>query len=307
MGGGLPARRCLSSFPYLTQLNIGGTGRGRISRIRNAPLHLGFSTKYMLREVSIALVFLTAASCATIVSYETARESLQRAKSCCGSMAQFRYEPLAKGEGVRFSLDASSSAFTFESGKSYFKAFRLVDEAIPYRIRISSFALGETIDRAHIFYPQVALLDERFAVLRQSAPGDFVLSKMSLKEAAAQTMGLPIKLEGSILVDSPHAKYVLVFTTQALMAGSSSYETRRPVPVILPGLVTAIPTRKETVPIRYSPFALLNVSITPAGAMSCPGGRGGHPAEGPHHGETLPDRAGPIVKEISIVPRHAPC
>lgn len=225
----------------------------------------------MRKEVLIALALLTLASCATMVSYETARESLQRAGTCCESMAQFRYDPLAKGEGVRFNLDASSTAFNFESGKSYFKAFRLVEEAIPYRISVSSFALGETIDKAHIFYPQIALLDERFAILAQSARGDFVLRKMGLSEAAGQTMGLMIKLEGSILVDSPRARYVLVFTTQELMAGSSLYETRRVVPVILPGFVTAIPGDTEMVRIRYSPFAMLHVSITPADAKPCPG------------------------------------
>ena len=204
-----------------------------------------------------------------MVSHETAREGLRGAGICCESMSQFRYDPLAEGEGARFNLDASSTAFNFESGKSYFKAFRLPEKTLPYRIKITSFALGETINKAHIFYPQVALLDDRFAIVRQSAPGDFILSKAGFKEAASETWGVPVKIEGSVLVNNPDAKYVLVFTTQKLMSGTSPYEARQVVPIIVPGVVTAIPGRKETVFIPHSPFGLLHVAIAPADAMIC--------------------------------------
>jgi len=204
-----------------------------------------------------------------MVSYDNARDSLRNSAVCCESIAQFTYDTLAADGAASFKLDASSDVFNFESGKSYFKAFRLPEQTLPYRIRIDSFALGETIDKAHIFYPQVALLDDRFAVVRQSIPGDFAMSKAGLQETAAQNWGLPIKIEGSILVDDPGAKYVLVFTTQKLMSGSSPYEVRRVVPVIVPGVVTAIPGRKETVHIRYSPFGLLHVAIARVDAPIC--------------------------------------
>lgn len=208
-----------------------------------------------------------------MVTYETARESLQRAGVCCESMAQFRYQPLAEGEGVRFNLDASSTAFLFDSGKSYFKAFRLPGKTLPYRIKVTSFALGETIDKAHIFNPQVALLDDRFATVGQSAPGDFSFGKAGFTEAAEKTWGLGLKIEGSVLVDNPRARYVVIFTTPQLMRGTIPYETRRAIPVIVPGLVTAIPGGKEIASVRYSPFALLHVAVVPAGEMACPQGR----------------------------------
>lgn len=205
-----------------------------------------------------------------MVSYETAVDSLRNAPGCCESNAQFSYEPLVEGEGVRFPLDASSDAFDFPSGKSYFKAFRLPASALPYRIRVTSFALGEHIRNAHVFYPQIALLDEGFTVIRQSAPGDFAMRKAGLGETAAETWGLPVKIEGSVLVDNPRAKYLVVYTTEERLRSATAYATMRIVPIILPGVVTALPAGREQVLIRHSPFGLLHVEVVRAEAGTCP-------------------------------------
>lgn len=195
-----------------------------------------------------------------MVTHETAVNSLGSARICCESVAQFGYSQLGESEGVSFKLDESSDAFSFPSGKSYFKAFRLPQKALPYRIKINSFALGEHIDKAHVFFPQAALLDDRFAVIRKSAPGDFSLQTV----ASGETWGLPVKIEGYAVVDDPRARYLLVFTTRELMSDASPYETLRVKPVILPGVVTAIPTHKEKILIPHSPFGLLQLKITGA-------------------------------------------
>jgi maltose operon protein len=209
---------------------------------------------------------MTVASCATGVSYEKASDSLRSSGVCCESMAQFKYDQLTGDGVVSFKLDASSDAFNFESGKSYFKAFRLPGKALPYRVRIASFALGQAINTAHIFYPQVALLTDRLAIVSQSTPADFTLSKVGFREAASEAWALPLKLEGTVLVDNPGAKYVLVFTTRKLMSSTSPYVARQVIPIILPGLVTAVPGGKQTVLIQHSPYGLLHVEIVPAEA-----------------------------------------
>lgn len=215
----------------------------------------------MLRVVPLFLVLTGVASCATMVSHKDAVDSLHSARSCCESFAQFKYDQLPEAEGIRFNLEASSDAFNFPTGKSYFKAFHLPEMTKPYRIKITSWALGEHINKAHIFYPQVALLDGSFGVVKQSAPGDFVLRKAEVGETVSETWGLPVKLEGSMLVDNASAKFVLVFTTQELMSHASPYIARQAVPIILPGLVTAIPGPEETVFIQHSPFGLLHLEI----------------------------------------------
>lgn len=215
---------------------------------------------------TVALVLVGVMSCATMVSHESAVESLRSARSCCDSIGHFKYDQLTEENGVSFNLDASSTAFEFPSGKSYFKAFRLPEKIPPYQIEITSWALGEHVDKAHIFYPQVMILDADFASVTQSVPGDFVLSKADYGETASETWGLPIKLEGSVQVDDPNAKYLLVFTTRELMMQVSPYLARQAVPIILPGVVTAIPGPEETVYIRHSAFGLLHVEVMPVDA-----------------------------------------
>jgi hypothetical protein len=219
----------------------------------------------ILRAVPGILILFGAMSCATLVSHENAVDSLRKTRSCCESITQFKYDQLTEADEVSFNLDASSDAFNFQSGKSYFRAFHLPEMPLPYRIRITSWALGEHINKAHIFYPQVVLLDENFGIIWQSAPGDFLLGKAGVGETVSKTWGLPVKLEGSVLIDNPSAKFVLLFTTQELMSHTSPYVTRQVVPIILPGVVTAVPGPEETVFIQHSPFGLLNLEILPVG------------------------------------------
>ncbi|NIX00506.1 MAG: hypothetical protein GWN13_20095, partial [Phycisphaerae bacterium] len=161
-------------------------------------------------------------------------------------MAEFEYESLPTEEAVIFRIDEKSDAFVFPSGKSYFKAFRLPKKEVPYRIHVKSFALGETIDKAHIFYPQVALLDGSFTVAKQSDPGDFVVKKAGLKETASISWGLlMLKLEGSMLVDIPNAKYLVIYTTKELLRKTSKHMAKQiqPIPAPIPGgvLIGAVP------------------------------------------------------------------
>lgn len=228
--------------------------------------------KCVAEAIYILFVLISIVSCATMVSYEKASESLSNSVSCCESIAHFNYEPLPKVEGISFKLDESSDAFDFQSGKSYFKAFNLPPKDLPYFIKIDSYALGETIQNAHIFYPQIVVLDDHFVIIQQSVANDFTLRKVGYREVAKETGGLPVKLEGSILVDNPNAKYILIFTTQKLMSSKSPYVTLDVMPIILPGVVTAIPTGKSTKQIHHSPFGLLHIEIVNAETKFCPQG-----------------------------------
>ncbi|MFQ5598613.1 MAG: MalM family protein [Nitrospiria bacterium] len=202
-----------------------------------------------------------------MVTYRKAVDSFMDSTPCCTSMAEFRYEPLPSEEPVTFRLDENSDSFVFQSGKSYFKAFQLPEKEVPYHIQVKSFALGETIDKAHIFYPQVALLDGGFTVLKQSAPEDFVVKKAGLKETASISWGLlRLKLEGTIFVDMPNAKYLVVYTTKELMGTRTSEHMSKqiqPIPVPIPGgvLIGAVPAGVLPVDIPHSPFGWLSITI----------------------------------------------
>ena len=222
----------------------------------------------MLRTIFLIFVLLLISSCAAMVTHQTAINSLMDATPCCTSMAEFRYVPLSLDEPINFRLDKNSESFVFPTGKSYFKAFSLPNKKTPYRIRIKSFALGETIDKAHIFYPQLALLNSRFIVIKQSDPRDFTLMKAGMSETASVNWGLlMLKLDGSILDDISDARYLVVYTTKELMGKTSGHMAKQiqPIPVPIPrGIMTgALPEGEVPVNIPHSPFGWLSVMIEP--------------------------------------------
>jgi maltose operon protein len=190
-------------------------------------------------------------------------ESLRDAKECCQSLAEFRHEPLLEGKRVDFQLDASSPAFRFETGKSFFKVFSLPKKRLPYYVHIRSFALGETIKTAHIFYPQMALLDERTRVVAKNDPAAVFVTKAGVTETASVSWtALGIKFEDSLRVDDADARYVVIYTTDEMLMTVSPYSTVRIAPVILPGMVAALPTGTETVLVPHSPHGILSIEVT---------------------------------------------
>jgi hypothetical protein len=209
----------------------------------------------------ILFLMLFIASCAA--SHQQAVDNLRDAKECCQSMAEFRYEPLAEGKRVDFTLDASSPSFRFETGKSFFKAFSLPKKQIPYYVHIKSFALGGAIRDAHIFYAQLALLDEHYTVVAKNDPAAVFLKKAGMTEtASASWTALGIKFEDALRVDHPDARSVVVYTTDEMLKTLSPYATVSVAPVILPGLVTALPTGKEMVLIPHSPHGILSIEVS---------------------------------------------
>jgi maltose operon protein len=208
----------------------------------------------------LALVLFIASCAAT---HQQAMDSLRDATECCQSMADFRYEPLPEGKRVDLQLNASSPAFRFESGKSFFKAFSLPEKRLPYYVRIKSFALGETIKTAHIFYPQAALLDEHYRMVAKNDPAAVFVTKAGIAETASVSWtALGIKFEDALPVNQPDARYVVIYTTDEMLKTVSPYATVRIVPVILPGLVTALPADREMVLIPHSPYGVLSIEVT---------------------------------------------
>jgi maltose operon protein len=213
------------------------------------------------RAAVFVMALSLAAGCAT--PRESALESFAAAPSCCRAMGEFRFEPLNAGDTVRFDLAAGSPAFVFDTGKSYFRAFALPG-ARGYTVRVQSYMMGDQIDKAYLFFPHVVTLDDRYRVVRTMAPDAFELRKAGFAEIARETWGLPWKLEGALRFDAGNAgeRYLVVLTTDALLARSTSTETLRIMPIILPGIVTAIPTHKERVAVPHAPSGHLSVSVT---------------------------------------------
>lgn len=215
----------------------------------------------MLKVITTLLLVVMLSACPKVVSYRTATTSFENSTSCCESIKKFDYQVLYFGSNEPIKLDGSTPAFQFPTGKSYFAAFRLPLFTDTYNITVQSYALGDTPDRAHIFYPQIDLLDENFSVIAHSNPQDFSLNKSPLPLEVRKEWGVPLNLKGTIKVDSSDFKYMVIYTTSELLNTSTPYVSMRYVPFIIPGVVGSIPIGNAQIYIPHSPFAHLYIVL----------------------------------------------
>lgn len=85
---------------------------------------------------------------------------LKNATSCCQSFESFPYGNMEFGKSYDRKIDIGSPAFHFQSGKSFFIAYRLPTVAKPWTISVKSYFWG------YAFYPAATLLDENFVPTR---------------------------------------------------------------------------------------------------------------------------------------------
>lgn len=201
------------------------------------------------------------AGCST--PYATVMTRYREAPVSCRSFSEFPFEDLQPGDSKSFDLNNKSPAFAFDTGKSYFKAFRLPPYVHPYRIVVRSYMLGDTVDSAYILCPQAIFLNEKFETVRRTDYRFLKLATAGFVEISRETWGLGWKLEGEIAVGDANRdeRYLVVYTTAELLGARTSVSTWRAVPIILPGFVTAIPTGKEEVLVPHSPVGRVNVSL----------------------------------------------
>jgi maltose operon protein len=179
---------------------------------------------YEFKAIWVAVVFfpigLLAAGCAP--SYDAAAKELVAAKSCCRDLTEFKYEELPQDEPLVFELNQSSPAFNFPSGKSFFKALRLPERSLPYTIKIRSYAQGNSNLDSYIFYPKILLLNDSFALEKKILP-DLVLER-NARAAMKENFGGPdLLFSGVIRISEPQQRYLIVITTDALLASSSRW------------------------------------------------------------------------------------
>lgn len=207
-------------------------------------------------------IALLSAGCAT-TSYEVVMKRYREAPVCCKSITEFSYEDLHQGDSKSFDLNAASPAFAFDTGKSYFKAFRLPTFSAPYRITIRSYILGNDLRSAYIFLPQALLLNDRNEVVRSTDFRFLKLEKAGFSETAKETWGIMYKLEGHIdvVAENRQERFLVIYTTEKLLTARMSTSRWVSIPIIFPGIVTAIPVGKEEVLVPASPVGRINVSV----------------------------------------------
>ncbi|OMH29095.1 MalM family protein [Motiliproteus sp. MSK22-1] len=148
---------------------------------------------------------------------ENRAESLRQpgnAPSCCDSLRQLPYRPLAVDANIRLQINSTSPVYHFPSGRSYFSAFKLPVNSSSFRIELQSL-IGKTL-----FEPTVMMLDGKFAVTR-------ILGNDRFKYVAARGFKGD-SIDGKFRVDRSYPgnlyneTYMIIYTTKAQMSGQTT-------------------------------------------------------------------------------------
>ena len=133
------------------------------------------------------------------------RTALNAAPVCCDSLSQLRFEPLNVKNADFYTVDATSQAFAFNTGKSFLRALVIPDNLERAKITLEAVAAGT------VFAPTVLILDRDHNVSRAIDADQFVYTPAGFME--------PQRLKGSFYLDRrqggelANEKYLVVFTT----------------------------------------------------------------------------------------------
>jgi maltose operon protein len=172
------------------------------------------------RLLALAACALSLAGCgATLVEKS---DQLRDAKPCCADLGGMRYADLQLGDSRLHSVSAGDPVFRFDTGKSYFAAFRLPVAAESVRLSVESYMQftqqTPTTGDQYFFAPRILLLDAAHRPVRAVEPDLRRVQYVPVTEFAA-TGGVGWKL----IVDADigpgeGVRYAVVHTTDRLLA-----------------------------------------------------------------------------------------
>ena len=232
-------------------------------------------------------------------SYSSALRHYQKAESCCASMSEFTADPIRVGERIKFGLGTDSPLYGFESGRSYFRVFALPDGPYPFRATFSSYLVGDYLQSAHIFYPQVVTVDEKFRVIRSTGAGSFRVAPMDFLESVWSDGNFRHKLDGELLFtgENRDERYLLVMTTDQLLRMKTAFPLPK-VPMLVFGSTGKTPPGKDVVSVPHAPAGLLEVVLTPL--------QTGHGPSPTAIRESVPARTGSASMSPDVGPAQQP-
>jgi len=206
---------------------------------------------FMKKAPLIMLLFAGVASCAAVNPLDKVRQELNAAEVCCMGYEQFNFKPLDFRETERIIINRESPVFQFDTGKSYFKAFRLPAAGKSYSIIVGSY-FAEQVTRSgtsFVFSPVVMFLDADYRVTRKVDKGFAAVVE------AGNSMN-NAKLEARIAM-SPRAadeRYMVIYTTTALLNQTTTLRVYK---------YARWGTIEDNYPVPNAPTGELNVSLVP--------------------------------------------
>lgn len=163
--------------------------------------------------VTVAAYGLTAPGVAAAAKSDS--DPLATTSPCCDDPSRFGYEALPAEGSVAFTIDRRSPLFEFQSGRSFFRAFRLPDGGRPYVVELRSYLERPDSPRtAQVFYPVVAVLTDDFLVARATDLDALRFDLPVLEQTTAPAYRLQLPFDPS----KSRERYLVVFTPAPLLA-----------------------------------------------------------------------------------------
>jgi hypothetical protein len=155
--------------------------------------------------------------------------------ACCASLVERRVERLAAPDDLPFEMGDDVPSYAFETGQSPFRTFQL-PEGGPHTLVLSSYVVGDP-PTWHVFFPVVWVLDTQLRPVRSVGPEAFQWDSATLNE----TPGWRKKLEASFQVGGPGERFLIVYTTDALLARATMVEMPNTSYVVAAGVPVLVP------------------------------------------------------------------
>jgi maltose operon protein len=146
-------------------------------------------------------------------SVEQSRDALAAAPTCCSSIDQLPFQPLEAGFTGDVLIDTQAPAYSFETGKSFFRAFALPAGGPSFEIRLYSQA------GSSVLAPNAMLLDSRMRPTRLLDADDFVyVPPTGLK---GDSLDARLRIDRSQPEHPGNERYLILYTSDAQMAGQT--------------------------------------------------------------------------------------
>ncbi len=201
--------------------------------------------------LSLLLTGVLVSSCATDKPVDPVKSELESATVCCERYEQFYFQPLRLGATESFTIDRSSTAFLFDGGKSYFKAFSLPAAAKPYFVIVSSYFVDKEkrSGAPYIFSPVVMFLDADYRVTRKIDQG--VVNPIEAGNSMNHTW---LEIEIAMNPRAADERFMVIYTSAALLNQMTLLKVNKMSPI---GEWV-----QDNYPVANAPIGKLQVSLT---------------------------------------------
>lgn len=187
----------------------------------------------------------------TLSSVESRVKKMNAKKECCTSYDTLNYSELDAENTLKFDM-STEEVLNIDSVKSYFLAF---DIGAAKDIHVYTL-LEDGLTSNYVFWPTIALLDEKYEVQRKLEPKSFSANR----EEDCTHYGMLSIFWGKMIKIKENEKYMVIYTEQNFKQHDAMLTKKRPSNLCLPDAIWPI-TDSRSLRAQHSPDGEIWVKV----------------------------------------------